>query len=269
MITEFIRKRRQSAVVAGLASRDRLRIINRERKSSMKRIGIIGSGAIGTAIARLAVTAGYDVLIANSRGPESLTDLIDELGPRAQAGDVRAAANFGDIPVLAIPLTAYPNLPTDAFAGRTILSTGNYYPYRDGRIVSLDTLESTTAQYEQELLPDALIVKVFNNIVAHHIPLLADSLPRTALLVAGDDQEAKARVSSIVNTLGFDTVDAGTLADSWRFEPESGAYTEIYAASADGFRNDYLADRGAPVAVDRLRELLAASHRPDVAARQF
>ena len=235
----------------------------------MKRIGIIGSGAIGAAIARLAIAADYEVLIANSRGPESLTVLIDELGPRAQAGDVRAAAAFGDIPVLAIPLTAYANLPTGAFVGRTILSTGNYYPYRDGRIVQLDSLEITTAEYEQVLLPNTLIVKAFNNIVAHHIPLLADSVPRTALLVAGDDSEAKARVSSIVNTLGFDTVDAGTLADSWRFEPESGAYTEIYAASADGFKSDYLADRGAPVSADRLRELLAVSHRPDVAARQF
>ncbi|WP_104165231.1 NADPH-dependent F420 reductase [Cryobacterium sp. N22] len=235
----------------------------------MKRIGIIGSGAIGAAIARLAIAADYEVMIANSRGPESLTDLIDELGSRAQAGDVRAAAAFGDIPVLAVPLTAYTNLPKDAFAGRTILSTGNYYPYRDGRILQLDTLEITTAEYEQELLPNTVIVKAFNNIVAHHIPLLADSLRRTALLVAGDDSEAKARVSSIVNTLGFDTVDAGTLADSWRFEPESGAYTEIYAASADGFRSDYLADRGAPVPVDRLRELLAVSHRPDVAARQY
>jgi len=235
----------------------------------MKRIGIIGSGAIGAAIARLAIAADYEVLIANSRGPESLTDLIDELGPRAQAGDVRAAADFGDIPVLAIPLTAYTNLPKDLFVGRTILSTGNYYPYRDGRIVQLDTLESTTAEYEQELLPGTLIVKAFNNIVAHHIPLLAESVPRTALLVAGDDKEAKARVSRIVNTLGFDTVDAGTLAESWRFEPESGAYTAIYAASADGFTSDYLADRGAPVPADRLRELLAVSHRPDVAARQF
>ncbi len=235
----------------------------------MKRIGIIGSGAIGTAIARLALAADYDVLIANSRGPESLSDLIDELGPNAQAGDVRAAADFGDIPVLAVPLTAYPDLPHDAFAGKIILSTGNYYPYREGRIAQLDSLESTTAEYEQALLPNTVIVKAFNNIVAHHIPNLADSAPRTALLIAGDDLEAKARVSTLVDALGFDTVDGGTLADSWRFEPESGAYTRIYAASTEGFAADYLADPGAPVPAGRLREILAASHRPDVAARQF
>jgi 8-hydroxy-5-deazaflavin:NADPH oxidoreductase len=235
----------------------------------MKRIGIIGSGAIGAAVARLAIAAGYEVMIANSRGPESLTGLVDELGPQAQAGDVRASAEFGDIPVLAIPLTAYPKLPADVFAGRTILSTGNYYPYRDGRIEQLDTLETTTAEYERALLPGTRVVKAFNNIVAHHIPLLADSQPRTALPIAGDDTEAKTRTSSIVNELGFDTVDAGKLAESWQFEPESGAYTAIYAASQDGFKDDYLADQGAPVSADRLRELLAASHRPDVAARQF
>lgn len=235
----------------------------------MNRLGIIGSGSIGSAVARLAVAAGYDVLIANSRGPESLSDLIDELGPRAQAGDTRAAAAFGDIPLLAVPLAAYPNLPVDAFAGKTILSTGNYYPHRDGRIDQLDSLESTTAEYEQALLPGTVVVKAFNNILFTHLANLADSQPRTALPVAGDDSEAKARVSALVNTLGFDTVDGGTLAESWRFEPESGAYTPIYAADLDRFTQDYLSDPGAPVTADRLRELLASSHRPDVKARQF
>lgn len=235
----------------------------------MKRIGIIGSGSIGSAVARLAVAADYDVLIANSRGPESLTDLIDELGPRAQAGDVRAAAEFSDIPLLAVPLAAYPNLPVDAFAGKTILSTGNYYPGRDGRIEQLDTLETTTAEYEQALLPGTAILKAFNNILFSHIPNLAHSHPRTAMAVAGDDGEAKSRVSALVHALGFDTVDAGTLAESWRFEPESGAYTQIYAADIDKFTEDYLADPGAPVTAGRLRELLAASYRPNVKARQF
>ncbi|RUR03534.1 NADP oxidoreductase [Labedella endophytica] len=235
----------------------------------MKRIGIIGSGAIGAAIARLAVAADYDVLIANSRGPESLTELIAELGPRARAGEVRDAIEFSDIPVLAVPLVAYPELPADALVGRTILSTGNYYPSRDGRIAQLDSLETTTAEYEQGLLPGTRIVKAFNNIVAHHIPRLAASQPRTALPTAGDDADAKQAVATIVEDLGFDTVDAGTLAESWTFEPESGAYTAIYAASQEGFSEDFLADQGAPLAADRLRELLAASHRPDVAARQF
>nr|WP_269777469.1 NAD(P)-binding domain-containing protein [Mycetocola zhujimingii] len=239
------------------------------KESDMKEIGIIGSGAIGSAIARLAVKADFTVMIANSRGPESLTNLIDELGPNARAGTVEDAATFGDLVVLAVPLSSYSSLPVDSLAGRTILSTGNYYPYRDGRIAQLDALETTTAEYEQSLLPHTHIVKAFNNIVAHHIPLLAHSEPRTALPVAGDDVAAKKDVSSVVRALGFDTVDAGTLAESWRFEPESGAYTTIYAANQEGFSKDFLADRGAPVPSGRLRELLAASQRPDVAARQF
>ncbi|MBD8702856.1 NAD(P)-binding domain-containing protein [Frigoribacterium sp. CFBP 13712] len=235
----------------------------------MKRIGIIGSGAIGSGIARLAVAAGYEVLIANSRGPESLRGLIDELGTQAQAGDSREAIEFGEVPVLAVPLGAYEVLPGEAFSGRTVLSTGNYYPHRDGRIARLDSLEVNTAELERELLPGAVVTKAFNNILFHHIPALARSTPRTALAVYGDEDHAKKRVSAIVDDLGFEPVDGGTLAESWRAEPESGAYTPIYAADLDGFIADYLSDPGAPVTADRLRELLAASTRPDVAARQF
>lgn len=235
----------------------------------MKRIGIIGSGGIGSAIARLAIAAGYEVLIANSRGPESLHDLIAELGPQARAGDVLEAAQFGEISVLAVPLDAYSALPGVAFTGRTVLATGNYYPHRDGRIARLDGLALTQAELEQEMLPDAIIVKAFNNILAHHIPALAGSSPRTALAVSGDDAEAKVAVSELVEHLGFQPVDAGTLAESWRTEPESGAYTQIYAADLEGLAKDYLADPGSPVSADRLRELIAASHRADVAARKF
>ncbi|MWV48686.1 NADP oxidoreductase [Rathayibacter sp. VKM Ac-2803] len=235
----------------------------------MNRIGIIGSGSIGAAVARLALAADYEVVIANSRGPESLGDLVEELGPRARAGDVRAAVEFGAVPVLAVPLAAYPALPADVLAGRTILSTGNYYPHRDGRIEQLDSLESTTAEYEQSLLPGTVVVKAFTNILFTHIPNLAHSDPRTALAISGNDSDAKARVSTIVDALGFDPYDAGTLAESWRTEPESGAYTQIYVADLELFTRDYLADPGAPLTADRLAALIAASHRADVRARQF
>ncbi|WP_199775364.1 hypothetical protein [Arthrobacter sp. PGP41] len=109
-----------------------------------------------------------------------------------------------------MPLAAYPNLPVEAFAGKTILSTGNYYP--------------------------------FNNILFHYIPNLAHSTPRTALAIAGDNDEAKTRIAAIVDALGFDTIDAGTLAESWRFEPDSGAYTPIYAADLEGMKRDYLGE---------------------------
>ncbi|MDF2846908.1 MAG: oxidoreductase [Oerskovia sp.] len=238
----------------------------------MATLGIIGSGAIGAGIARLAVAAGHEVIIANSRGPESLAELVDELGGRARAGEVAEAGRLGEIVVLAVPLSAYAALPVDALDGKVVLSTGNYYPFRDGRIEDLDSGAMTTAEYEQSLLPGVLIVKAFNNIVAHHIPLLArptEAPDRSGLAVAGDDAVARRAVSELVGTLGFEPVDAGSLAESWRFEPESGAYTKIYAADLDLFARDYLADQGTPLPPERLREVLAASYRPDVAGRAF
>lgn len=160
----------------------------------MTNIGIIGSGAIGSGLARLAVDAGHEVLIANSRGPESLANLVGTLGERATAGSVNDATGFGDLTILAIPLAAYAALPSEKFADRVVLSTGNYYPSRDGRIAELDSLEFTTAEYEQRLLRGAVTVKAFNNILAHHIPLLArpmGSPDRSALAVYGDDADAE------------------------------------------------------------------------------
>ncbi len=238
----------------------------------MTKLGMIGSGAIGAAVARLAVEAGHDVLLSNSRGPESLTTLVRELGPHAQAATAAQAAEAGDIVVLAVPLAAYNGLPTRFLAGKTVLSTGNYYPSRDGRISDLDSGALNTAEYEQRLLPGATLAKAFNNIVAHHIPSLAlpaGATDRSGLAVAADDAETKAAVSALVDTLGFDPVDAGTLAESWRFEPESGAYTTIYAADLDVFAANWLADAGAPLPAPRLRDFLTASHRPDVAGREF
>jgi predicted dinucleotide-binding enzyme len=238
----------------------------------MTKLGIIGSGAIGTGIARLAVAAGHDVLIANSRGPESLADLVADLGDHARAGTAAQAAALGEIVVLAVPLSAYDALPVEELDGKTVLSTGNYYPSRDGRIQDLDSGAVTTAEYEQTLLPGAVITKAFNNIVAHHIPSLArpaDAADRSGLAVAGDDVAAKHAVSALVGTLGFDPVDAGSLAESWRFEPESGAYTTIYVADLQAFFKDYLADHGTPLSAEQLREILTESHRPDVAGRTF
>jgi 8-hydroxy-5-deazaflavin:NADPH oxidoreductase len=241
-------------------------------ENDMTKLGIIGSGAIGAGIARLAVAAGHEVLISNSRGPGSLAGLVEELGENAVAGEVADAARFGEIVVLAVPLSAYGALPVDALDGTTVLSTGNYYPSRDERIEELDSHTLTTAEYERTLLPGAVIVKAFNNILAHHIPALArpaDASDRSGLAVAGDDADAKRAVSALVSSLGFDPVDAGGLAESWRFEPESGAYTAVYVADLDVFAENYLADVGAPLPADRLREILAEAHRPDVASRTF
>lgn len=238
----------------------------------MPTLGIIGSGNIGTAVARLAVAAETDVVIANSRGPQSLTGLIEELGPRATAATVEEAARAGEETLLSIPLTAYESLPEGLLRGRTVLDTGNYYPFRDGRITELDSEEMTTTELAQRLLPGALLVKAFNNIMAHHIPRLARPAgadDRSALPIAGEDPGAKERAAALIDRLGFDTVDAGTPAESWRFEPESGAYTQIYLSDPEVPFERMTQAPAAPVPADRLRALLESSHRVKVAGRAF
>ena len=173
----------------------------------MPTLGIIGSGNIGTAVARLAVAAGMNVVIANSRGPETLSDLISELGPLAAAGTVEDAAKLGDAVVLSIPLKAVADLPDGLLAGKTVLDTSNYYPSRDGRIAALDDSTVTTSELVQSWLPGAHYVKAFNNILAHHIPLLArpaGSPDRSALPIASDDATAKAAAAALIDALGYD-----------------------------------------------------------------
>jgi predicted dinucleotide-binding enzyme len=238
----------------------------------MPTLGIIGSGNIGAAVARLAVAADIDVVIANSRGPQSLTGLVEELGPRATAGTVEQAARAGKETLLSIPLSAYHSLPADLLRDRTVLDTGNYYPYRDGRIAELDSEEVTTTELAQQLLPGALLVKAFNNILAHHIPQLArpaGAPDRSALPVAGNDSGAKARAAELIDRLGFDTVDAGTLDESWRFEPESGAYTRIYLADPDVPAEHMLRSPAAPLPAGKLRAVLQTAQRVKVAERTF
>ncbi|MFD1546174.1 NADPH-dependent F420 reductase [Nonomuraea guangzhouensis] len=245
---------------------------NVEGGIAMPTLGIIGSGNIGTAVARLAVAADINVVIANSRGPQSLAGLVEELGPRAVAGSVEQAARAGEATLLSIPLAAYGSVPADLLRGRTVLDTGNYFPSRDGRIAELDAEKATTTELAQQLLPGALLVKAFNNILAHHIPQLArpaGATDRSALPIAGDDLGAKARAAQLIERLGFDTVDAGALAESWRFEPESGAYTQIYLADPDVPVERMLQAAAAPLPADKLRAALEASQRVKVSERVF
>ncbi|MFL5994260.1 MAG: NADPH-dependent F420 reductase [Streptomyces sp.] len=238
----------------------------------MPTLGIIGSGSIGAAVARLAVAADIDVVIANSRGPQSLTDLVEELGPRAGAGTVEQAARAGEATLLSIPLAAYGSLPDGLLRDRTVLDTGNYYPHRDGRIDDLDAEKSTTTEWAQQLLPGALLVKAFNNILAHHIPQLArpaGAPDRSALPIAGNDPAAKARAAELIDRLGYDTVDAGTLDESWRFEPEAGAYTSIYFTDPDVPADRVLQAPAAPLPTDKLRAALKTARRAKVAERTF
>ena len=193
----------------------------------MKTIGLIGAGHIGSQIARLAVAHGYDVVISNSRGPESLGALVTELGPRARAAAVGEAAAAGDIVVVTIPLKSYRTVPVDPLAGKIVIDTNNYYPQRDGQIPELDNESTTTAELLQAHLPTSKVVKAFNHIYAAQ--LTTDGLPRgstnrRALVIAGDDSAAKLAVSELLDQFGFDTVDAGPLKEGWRIQRDTPGY---------------------------------------------
>src|SRR5579863_4530482 len=141
----------------------------------MTTVGFIGSGHIGGTVARLAVTAGYHVLMSNSRGPQTLQALVGELGPLAQAATGEQAASEADLVVVTIPLRAYHSVPAAPLAGRLVLDTCNYYPQRDGQIAELDNGSLTSSELIQRHLAAAHLVKVFNNIFYRHLLSLARS----------------------------------------------------------------------------------------------
>ncbi|MDX3102632.1 NADPH-dependent F420 reductase [Nonomuraea angiospora] len=205
-------------------------------------LGLIGSGMIGGTVARLAVAAGIDVVLSNSRGPESLADLVAELGEHASAATPAEAARAGDLVVATIPLHAYDRLPAADLAGKTVVDTMNYYPDRDGDLPELSggALTSTA-------------------LVQRH---LAGAPDRSALPVAGDDEGAKAQVARLLDALGYDAVDVGTIADSWRVQPGTPVYVQPYFPSQlpEGLDLDeslrwFVDTPGVPVPADQVRKL--------------
>lgn len=193
----------------------------------MATIGLIGAGHIGSQIARLAVAHGYNVVIGNSRGPQSLSALVNELGPKVRAGTALEAAQAGDIVVVTIPLKNYRQVPVEPLAGKVVIDTNNYYPQRDGHIPELDNESTTTSELLQAHLPRSQVVKAFNHIYAaelttHGQP--AGSKNRRALVIAGDDPPAKKTVTHLLDQFGFDTVDAGPLSEGWRIQRDTPGY---------------------------------------------
>jgi hypothetical protein len=193
----------------------------------MKTIGLIGAGHIGSQVARLAAKSGYDVVISNSRGPDTLSALVAELGPRARAATPADAAKAGDIVVVTIPLKNYRSVPVAPLVGKIVIDTNNYYPERDGHIPELDNETTTTAELLQSHLPQSKVVKAFNHIYAAQ--LTTDGLPagaknRRALVIAGNDREAKATVTHLLDQFGFDAVDAGPLSEGWRIQRDTPGY---------------------------------------------
>ena len=193
----------------------------------MTTVGIIGAGHIGSTLARGLVEHGYDVVISNSRGPETLAPLIAELGEKAKAGTVADAADFGDVVIVTVPLKAYKEVPVAPLAGKIVLDTNNYYPERDGHFPELDSESTTTSELLQAHLPKSKVVKAFNHIYASE--LTSDGRPagtpnRRALVIAGNDADAKRTVTTLLDEFGFDTVDAGPLSESWRIQRDTPGY---------------------------------------------
>jgi predicted dinucleotide-binding enzyme len=193
----------------------------------MTTIGLIGAGHIGSQLARLSIKSGYDVVLSNSRGPETLSALVKELGPRARAATVHEAARAGDIVVVTIPLKNIGSVPVEPLVGKVVIDTNNYYPQRDGRIAALDDESTTTAELLQQHLPKSKVVKAFNHIYAQELTThgQARGTPnRRALVIAGDDESAKATVARLLDQYGFDAVDAGPLKEGWRIQRDTPGY---------------------------------------------
>jgi predicted dinucleotide-binding enzyme len=204
----------------------------------MTTIGLIGSGNIGSQIARAAIAHGHDVVLSNSRGPETLGDLVAELGSGARAATPTEAAEAGDIVVVTIPLKAIDTVPVAPLDGKVVIDTNNYYPQRDGHIAALDDGSTTSAQLLQDRLPGSHVVKAFNHIAAADITDHAQAPGtdgRRALAIAGDDEGAKATVTGLVDELGFDVVDLGSLDESWRIQPNTPGYGP--RLTAEGLRD--------------------------------
>jgi predicted dinucleotide-binding enzyme len=207
----------------------------------MTTIGLIGSGHIGQAIAQQAVAHGYDVVLSNSRGPETLTDLVAELGEKARAGTSVEAATAGDLVVVTIPFKSYLDVPVEPLAGKVVIDTNNYYFERDGHYEEIDEGRTTPSELLAAHLGSTQVVKAFNAIQALQIGSAATpagTANRRALPIAGDDAEAKRVVTDLIDEFGFDVIDAGPLAEGRRFDRDQPAY-------------------GAELAADELREALA------------
>lgn len=185
-------------------------------------IGIIGAGEVGSQIARAAVSVGYQVVIANSRGPETLAGLVAELGPAARAASAAQAAAAGDFAVVAVPLKVVNDMPVDELAGKIVLDTNNYMVWRDGNIPVLDSGEKTVHELRQEQLPTSKVAKAFTHIQAPRLLTAgrpAGAPDRLALSVSSDFPDAVALVTRLYDQFGFDTVDNSPLSESWRSGP--------------------------------------------------
>lgn len=233
-------------------------------------VGIIGAGFAGAALARLCVAAEINVTLANSRGPESLRHLVGELGFAATAGTIDHVGDGADLVVVAVPFGAHRTLPAEMLAGKVVVDMMNYFPQRDGRFGELDGRVLTQSQLVQRHLKGSEVVKAISNIDFLRLPILsrpAGHPERSALPVAGDSAAAKETLAGFVDAIGFDPVDIGGLAESWRMEPNAPAYVEPYFQVSDDYEDFYtrlINAQAVPVKSQALKELVGAAMRGSV-----
>lgn len=202
----------------------------------MTTIGIIGAGEVGSQIARAAISNGYKVVIANSRGPETLRNLITELGPSARAARATDAAEAGDFAVVAVPLKVINDIPVEELAGKIVLDTNNYMIWRDGHIPVIDSGEKTVHELRQEHLPNSRVVQAFTHIQAPRITTAGrppGAPDRLALPASSDFPQAVELVTRLYDQFGFDTVDNSPLRESWRSAPGQPAWIELAHQTRD------------------------------------
>jgi predicted dinucleotide-binding enzyme len=185
-------------------------------------IGIIGAGEVGSQLARAAIATGYQVVMANSRGPQTLAELVAELGPAARAARPAEAAAAGDFAILAYPYRPTDTPPVPELAGKIVLDTNNYMLWRDGHFPPVDAGRATVHELRQQQLPTSKVAKAFTHIQAPSLFRLArpaGAPDRQALAVSSDHPGAVALVTRLYDEFGFDTVDNSPLSDSWRSAP--------------------------------------------------
>ena len=195
----------------------------------MTAIGIIGAGEVGSQIARAAIACGYQVVIANSRGPETLAELVQALGPSARAATAAGAAEAGDFVVVAVRLKLDNDMPVAALAGKIVIDTNNYMIWRDGHIPVIDSGEKTVHELRQQQLPLSKVVKAFTHIQAPRITTWGKppgDPTRAALAMSSDFPEAAALVARLYDQFGFDSVDHSPLSESWRNAPGQPAWKQ-------------------------------------------
>jgi 8-hydroxy-5-deazaflavin:NADPH oxidoreductase len=193
----------------------------------MATIGIIGSGHVGSNLAKAALAHGYSVVVSNSQGPDSLAGLVADLGPGASAATPEQASRAADFAIVAIPVTTIDQVPIEPLAGKVVLATINYFPQRDGHIADIDEGRVSVPGLLQRHLPTSKVVRAFSMLNAAdmsgdgHPP---GDLKRRAIALAGDDQQAKDLVARLYDEFGFDAVDLGGLDESWRVDPGQKAF---------------------------------------------